>query len=182
MSVGVLTRESVRRALSVGITANQIIDYLRTNAHDQMLKEVRHLTLTAFENFLFLNFIESDPSADDNGSNSLMGVGAGPIYFRRGSALFEFHFWRGIFVDEKLRSSNRRLNVGKHRWSHDGRYTCWTRTYQELEESESEGIQIIWFRVGIISFLYEIWFYVIKKRLTWVHEAWVLGSHILKDK
>jgi len=39
MSVGVLTRESVRRALSVGITANQIIDYLRTNAHDQMLKE-----------------------------------------------------------------------------------------------------------------------------------------------
>lgn len=40
MSVGVLTRESVRRALQVGITANQIIDYLRANAHEQMLKEV----------------------------------------------------------------------------------------------------------------------------------------------
>ena len=37
MSVGILTRESVRRALQVGITAMQIITYLRTNAHPQTL-------------------------------------------------------------------------------------------------------------------------------------------------
>ncbi|CAB3405971.1 unnamed protein product [Caenorhabditis bovis] len=37
MSVGMLTRESVRRALQVGITAAQIISFLRTNAHPQCL-------------------------------------------------------------------------------------------------------------------------------------------------
>ncbi|PAV91738.1 hypothetical protein WR25_09245 [Diploscapter pachys] len=37
MSVGILSRESVRRALQVGITALQIITYLRTNAHPQTL-------------------------------------------------------------------------------------------------------------------------------------------------
>ncbi|VDM52994.1 unnamed protein product [Angiostrongylus costaricensis] len=37
MSVGVLTRESVRRALQVGITASQIISFLRANAHRQCL-------------------------------------------------------------------------------------------------------------------------------------------------
>ncbi|CAD6198116.1 unnamed protein product [Caenorhabditis auriculariae] len=37
MSVGILTRESVRRALQVGITASQIVSFLRTNAHPQCL-------------------------------------------------------------------------------------------------------------------------------------------------
>ncbi|CAI4221128.1 unnamed protein product [Auanema sp. JU1783] len=37
MSVGILTRESVRRALQVGITANQIISFLRSNAHSKCL-------------------------------------------------------------------------------------------------------------------------------------------------
>ncbi|KHJ77881.1 hypothetical protein OESDEN_22499, partial [Oesophagostomum dentatum] len=37
MSVGILTRESVRRALQVGITAAQIISFLRANAHKQCL-------------------------------------------------------------------------------------------------------------------------------------------------
>ncbi|EYC04056.1 hypothetical protein Y032_0090g2390 [Ancylostoma ceylanicum] len=37
MSVGILTRESVRRALQVGITASQIISFLRANAHKQCL-------------------------------------------------------------------------------------------------------------------------------------------------
>ena len=35
MCVGILTRESIRRALQVGITASQIISFLRTNAHPQ---------------------------------------------------------------------------------------------------------------------------------------------------
>ncbi|VDK53172.1 unnamed protein product [Anisakis simplex] len=35
MSVGLLTRESVRRALQVGITASQIIAFLRANAHPE---------------------------------------------------------------------------------------------------------------------------------------------------
>ncbi|KAK6021273.1 hypothetical protein OSTOST_13052, partial [Ostertagia ostertagi] len=37
MSVGILTRESVRRALQVGITATQIISFLRANAHQQCI-------------------------------------------------------------------------------------------------------------------------------------------------
>lgn len=37
MSVGILTRESVRRALQVGITAAQIIAFLRANAHPQCI-------------------------------------------------------------------------------------------------------------------------------------------------
>ncbi|VDL75892.1 unnamed protein product [Nippostrongylus brasiliensis] len=37
MSVGILTRESVRRALQVGITAAQIISFLRGNAHPQCI-------------------------------------------------------------------------------------------------------------------------------------------------
>jgi len=36
MAVAVLTRESVRRALGVGIRADQIIDFLREHAHAQM--------------------------------------------------------------------------------------------------------------------------------------------------
>ncbi|KHN86571.1 General transcription factor IIH subunit 4 [Toxocara canis] len=35
MSVGMLTRDSVRRALQVGITASQIIAFLRANAHPE---------------------------------------------------------------------------------------------------------------------------------------------------
>lgn len=34
LSVGILTRESVRRALQVGITSKQIVDYLKSNSHD----------------------------------------------------------------------------------------------------------------------------------------------------
>ncbi|OZC09991.1 Transcription factor tfb2 [Onchocerca flexuosa] len=37
MSVGVLSREAVRRAFQVGITASQIIAFLRTNAHPTTL-------------------------------------------------------------------------------------------------------------------------------------------------
>lgn len=36
--VGVLTRDSVRQALRGGITAEQIIGYLRQHAHPQMLQ------------------------------------------------------------------------------------------------------------------------------------------------
>lgn len=37
MSVGVLTRDSVRRALQVGITASQIVSFLRSNAHPKTI-------------------------------------------------------------------------------------------------------------------------------------------------
>ncbi len=40
LAVGVLTRESVRKALNVGISAKQIIQYLRSNAHGEMLSQV----------------------------------------------------------------------------------------------------------------------------------------------
>jgi transcription initiation factor TFIIH subunit 4 len=39
MVSGRVTRNSVREAISHGITSNQIIDYLTTHAHPQMLKE-----------------------------------------------------------------------------------------------------------------------------------------------
>jgi transcription initiation factor TFIIH subunit 4 len=39
MTVGVVTRESVRKALQVGITSVQIIEYLKANAHEMMLKQ-----------------------------------------------------------------------------------------------------------------------------------------------
>ena len=35
---GVITRESVRRALGAGITAEQIIHFLKTHAHPEMSK------------------------------------------------------------------------------------------------------------------------------------------------
>ncbi|EEB05877.1 transcription factor TFIIH complex subunit Tfb2 [Schizosaccharomyces japonicus yFS275] len=38
--VGVITRDSIRRALQSGITAEQIITYLTTHAHPQMRKEI----------------------------------------------------------------------------------------------------------------------------------------------
>ena len=40
MVVGVLTRESVREAVNKGISADQILTYLRANAHPQALKRV----------------------------------------------------------------------------------------------------------------------------------------------
>ncbi|KAK0426207.1 hypothetical protein QR680_009585 [Steinernema hermaphroditum] len=38
MSVGVLTRESVRKALQTGVTAKQIVSYLRANAHKNAIE------------------------------------------------------------------------------------------------------------------------------------------------
>ncbi|TKR92562.1 hypothetical protein L596_007191 [Steinernema carpocapsae] len=38
MSVGVLTRESVRKALQTGVTAKQIVSYLRSNAHKNSIE------------------------------------------------------------------------------------------------------------------------------------------------
>ncbi|XP_065331992.1 general transcription factor IIH subunit 4 [Cloeon dipterum] len=46
LAVGVLTRDSVRQALRSGITAKQIIDFLRQHAHPEMLKEPPTLPLT----------------------------------------------------------------------------------------------------------------------------------------
>uniref|UniRef100_A0A914UX75 General transcription factor IIH subunit 4 n=1 Tax=Plectus sambesii TaxID=2011161 RepID=A0A914UX75_9BILA len=46
MSVGVLTRESVRRALHVGITADQIVGYLRSHVHPQSLGEAQLIPIT----------------------------------------------------------------------------------------------------------------------------------------
>lgn len=43
--VGILTRDSVRKALSNGITAAQITHYLRTHAHPQMKALVRLVKL-----------------------------------------------------------------------------------------------------------------------------------------
>ncbi|KAL3289193.1 hypothetical protein HHI36_003628 [Cryptolaemus montrouzieri] len=40
--VGVITRESVRQALRGGITADQIIGYLKQHAHEQMLQDSRN--------------------------------------------------------------------------------------------------------------------------------------------
>jgi len=45
MAVGVLTRESVRRALQVGITAAQIISYLRSNAHPETARNPLPITV-----------------------------------------------------------------------------------------------------------------------------------------
>ncbi|KDQ17691.1 hypothetical protein BOTBODRAFT_29852 [Botryobasidium botryosum FD-172 SS1] len=44
--VGALTRDSVRKALSNGITAEQIVSYLTTHAHPQMRKNVPLLPVT----------------------------------------------------------------------------------------------------------------------------------------
>jgi transcription initiation factor TFIIH subunit 4 len=40
MLIGVITRKSVRRALTIGITATQIIDYLYMHAHPQVSRVV----------------------------------------------------------------------------------------------------------------------------------------------
>jgi len=46
LAVGVLTRDSVRQALRSGITAMQIIDFLRQHAHPEMTKDPPALPLT----------------------------------------------------------------------------------------------------------------------------------------
>ncbi|XP_059481929.1 general transcription factor IIH subunit 4 [Neocloeon triangulifer] len=46
LTVGVLTRDSVRQALRSGITARQIIDFLRQHAHPEMMKDPPTLPLT----------------------------------------------------------------------------------------------------------------------------------------
>ncbi|KAF9358669.1 RNA polymerase II transcription factor B 52 kDa subunit [Mortierella sp. NVP85] len=49
MVTGVITRDSIRRALSKGITADQIITYLTTHAHAQMRKHTPILPLTVVD-------------------------------------------------------------------------------------------------------------------------------------
>ncbi|KAF8374632.1 hypothetical protein PRIPAC_81061 [Pristionchus pacificus] len=46
MSVGILTRDSVRKALQVGITANQIISFLKTNCHPESLSTSLPIPIT----------------------------------------------------------------------------------------------------------------------------------------
>ena len=45
MLIGVMTRKSIRRALTTGITATQIIDYLYMHAHPQVSRVVTCLVL-----------------------------------------------------------------------------------------------------------------------------------------
>ena len=49
MVTGVVTRDSIRRALSKGITADQIITYLTAHAHAQMRKHSPILPLTVVD-------------------------------------------------------------------------------------------------------------------------------------
>jgi len=49
MVVGMITRDSIRRALNFGITADQIITYLRTHAHPEMKKKMPILPLTVVD-------------------------------------------------------------------------------------------------------------------------------------
>jgi transcription initiation factor TFIIH subunit 4 len=49
LAVGVLTRDSVRQALRSGITAKQIVDFLRQHAHPEMMKELPALPLTVVD-------------------------------------------------------------------------------------------------------------------------------------
>ncbi|KAG0218766.1 RNA polymerase II transcription factor B subunit 2 [Mortierella sp. GBAus27b] len=49
MVTGVITRDSIRRALSKGITADQIITYLTTHAHVQMRRHTPILPLTVVD-------------------------------------------------------------------------------------------------------------------------------------
>jgi len=49
MVTGVVTRDSIRRALSKGITAEQIITYLNAHAHEQMRKHSPILPLTVVD-------------------------------------------------------------------------------------------------------------------------------------
>ncbi|GMR47943.1 hypothetical protein PMAYCL1PPCAC_18138, partial [Pristionchus mayeri] len=46
MSVGVLTRDSVRKALQVGITADQIISFLKTNSHPESASSALPIPIT----------------------------------------------------------------------------------------------------------------------------------------
>ncbi|ORX47626.1 putative tanscription initiation factor IIB [Piromyces finnis] len=49
MVVGMITRDSIRSALNHGITADQIITYLRTHAHPEMKKNMPILPLTVVD-------------------------------------------------------------------------------------------------------------------------------------
>ncbi|GMT24388.1 hypothetical protein PFISCL1PPCAC_15685, partial [Pristionchus fissidentatus] len=46
MSVGILTRDSVRKALQVGITADQIISFLKTNSHPESANSALPIPIT----------------------------------------------------------------------------------------------------------------------------------------
>jgi len=54
LAVGVLTRDSVRQALRSGITAKQIVDFLRQHAHPEMMKELPALPLTIVDQVLII--------------------------------------------------------------------------------------------------------------------------------
>ena len=64
---GVITRDSVRNALSNGISADQIIYFISSNVHPQMRMNVYSST--------GIIDIDTTSSADSNGSNSIMGDG-----------------------------------------------------------------------------------------------------------
>jgi transcription initiation factor TFIIH subunit 4 len=79
--VGMLTRESVRKALSNGISADQIISYLTTHAHPQMRKNVRRsLTASPQEAPHSRTSLcaESAPPRDCTRPNPVMGTGKKP--------------------------------------------------------------------------------------------------------
>lgn len=49
VGIGILTRDSVRQALKNGITAEQIINFLKTHAHPQMLKNPHIIPITVID-------------------------------------------------------------------------------------------------------------------------------------
>ncbi|CAE6406487.1 unnamed protein product [Rhizoctonia solani] len=78
--VGHITRESVKRALAKGISAEQIISYLETHAHPQMRRQVSTLVLCPLVPFVYriFGFTEPAPSSNCTRSNSSLGNGTKP--------------------------------------------------------------------------------------------------------
>lgn len=78
--VGQLTKESVQTAISNGITANQILHYLRSHAHPDMLKNVRiwfaSVRFQIFFQLKYSNWYSATYSRPDIGrSGTAVGIG-----------------------------------------------------------------------------------------------------------
>jgi hypothetical protein len=91
MAVAVLTRESVRRALSVGIRADQIIDFLREHAHAQMRANGGEVSTRILE------MIDGTAGATNCcRPTSTLGDGTRPIHIPAGDRLLSVRFRRRV--------------------------------------------------------------------------------------
>lgn len=85
LCVGQMTRESIQMAVSHGISAEQILHYLRSNAHPGMLKNVcNRYKKAGVVLLIYTHYSVTYPAANFGRPSQVVGNGERPISLSRG--------------------------------------------------------------------------------------------------